>query len=57
MDVPYEEALEDQDDQGGDEDEEDVGLVVQRRDGLGGRADFAEEVELARVRASGSLRC
>lgn len=38
VDVPYEKALEDAENQGGNEHIEDVGLVVQRGDGLRGRA-------------------
>jgi len=56
VDVPYQETLEAQDDERRNEHEEDVRLVVERGDGLGGRANLGEEGELAghgRVRLLG----
>lgn len=57
VDVPYEEALEDQHDEGADERVEDVGLVVERRDGLGRGADLGQEGELARHWGAGARWC
>lgn len=57
VDVPYEQALEDAQDQGRDEHEEHVGLVVKRRDGLGGRADAVQPGELALDGRAGVLWC
>lgn len=46
MDVPEEDALQDEDDKDDDENGEQVGLVVQDTDGLRRGADTAEPVEL-----------
>lgn len=46
MDVPEEDALQDEDDKDDDENGEQVGLVVQDTDGLRRGADAAEPVEL-----------
>lgn len=47
MDVPQQDALQDDGDEDDDEDGEEDGLVVEDGDGLGGGADAAEPVELA----------
>jgi len=47
VDVPDQDALEDDGDEDDEEDGEEDGLVVEHRDGLGGCPDFGEPVELA----------
>lgn len=46
MDIPEEDALQDEDDKDDDENGEQVGLVVQDTDGLRRGADGAEPLEL-----------
>ena len=46
MDVPEQDAVEDDGDEDDEKDGEEDGLVVEHADGLGGGADFGEPVEL-----------